>query len=194
MIEKLCFGIVPLLKLNSLLVVPGFYFAQQLRYAISKARQRRILPPETRPTSPKSLFNQSAEYTRQNQPKPRSSSVPSMPWFNHFPPSELPPQQHQTEKFLEQTGSTGTTMTSESPVEFDPFLAEHLLNETFNQVRPLDGISEWNPQSGEGGNWNQSSQGGNEAEWLPSQSSVGTAIPDAHNSFLSWLEFPVLGK
>lgn len=169
---------------------PGFYFAQQLRYAISKARQRRILPPETRPTSPKSLFNQSAEYTRQNQPKPRSSSVPSMPWFNHFPPSELAPQQHQTEKFPEQAGSTGTTITSESPMEFDPFLAEHLLNETFNQVRPLDGISEWNPQIGAGDNWNQSSQGGNETEWLPNQSSVGTAIPDAHNSFLSWLEFP----
>lgn len=117
-----------------------------------------------------------------------------MPWLNHFPPSELPPQQHHGESAPERPGSTGNTMTSGSPVEFDPFLAEHVLNETFNQVRPLDGISEWNPQPGETGNWNQSSQGGNQAEWLPSQPSVGTAIPDAHNSFLSWLEFPVLGK
>lgn len=173
---------------------PGFHFAQQLRYAISKARQKKILPPETRPTSPRSLFNQSVECTRQNQPKPRSSSVPSMSWFNHFPPSEPPPHQHHGESAPERPGSTGNTMTSGSPVEFDPFLAEHVLNETFNQVRPLDGISEWNPQPGETGNWNQSSQGGNQAEWLPSQPSIGTAIPDAHNSFLSWLEFPVLGK
>ncbi|OWZ63969.1 hypothetical protein AYX14_00154 [Cryptococcus neoformans] len=171
---------------------PGFHFAQQLRYAISKARQKKILPPETRPTSPRSFFNHSVEYTRQNQPKPRSCSVPSMPWFNHFPPSELALQHHQGEIAPEQPGSTSNTMTSESPVEFDPFLAEHVLNETFNQVRPLDGISEWNPQPVEGENWNQCSQGGNQAGWLPSQPSVGTAIPDAHNSFLSWLEFPVL--
>lgn len=188
--ERFCFGAAPLL----ISLVPGFHFAQQLRYAISKARQKKILPPETRPTSPRSFFNHSVEYTRQNQPKPRSSSVPSMPWFNHFPPSELALQHHQGEIAPEQPGSTSNTMTSESPVEFDPFLAEHVLNETFNQVRPLDGISEWNPQPVEGENWNQCSQGGNQTGWLPSQPSVGTAIPDAHNSFLSWLEFPVLGK
>ncbi|WRT65340.1 uncharacterized protein IL334_002283 [Kwoniella shivajii] len=149
---------------------PGFYFAQQLRYVINKARQRKILPPETRPSSPRRAANSTTNYQE-------TGNIDSdHPTHTHGLSSELRSIQHASE-----------LATNESPLEFDPLLVEQLLNETFLNRPPDAAIGMSGQHPGEV-NWAQVFENPS-VSWSQNEP---FAPLDPQSSFLSWLDFPAL--
>ncbi|OCF32331.1 hypothetical protein I317_02736 [Kwoniella heveanensis CBS 569] len=109
--------------------LPGFRFARQLRYAVEEARKRRMLPPETRPCSPKiptmATAGQQSTY----------SSIRSTDGFSHI--TEQPAVDS-----LWNTAASGP-LSDQSALDFNPLVAEQVLNETV-----IPGISNQNDYMG----------------------------------------------
>ncbi|WWD16319.1 hypothetical protein CI109_100745 [Kwoniella shandongensis] len=155
---------------------PGFHFAQRLRYVITKARTRRVFPPETRPPSP-------GLYDPHDGGRPVWGEPPT-PIQNHNAP--LP------------SITTANTTTSQSPFDFDLFAAEHLLNQIPTNV-PW-GYGEHDRGAGAIG-VEQGSSGGGGAAWDLGFGDMNSGshshasmpfVPSGQTSFLSWLDFPAL--
>ncbi|WWC68880.1 uncharacterized protein I206_102816 [Kwoniella pini CBS 10737] len=159
---------------------PGFSFARQLRYVISKARKKRILPPETRPGSPRA----------ENHPHLRSS-IDNESLYNHN-------LQHQVALPVDAHtlfDHPSDSITNESPLDFDPFMAEEMFNQSIANLGPTDQIFNFGFNfDGESMVHNIQNQtaGQDQLYWLSNNSDSTTNIPNINVNALSWLDFPAL--
>ncbi|WWC59868.1 uncharacterized protein I303_102430 [Kwoniella dejecticola CBS 10117] len=122
---------------------PGFSFARQLKYVITKARKKRILPPETRPGSPRASHDRQPVHVDIGQ----RSEPDAQGQYSHTSGQGQQIQQTMLSMDVQSLfdhpsdSMTNTnTNTNESPLEFDPFIAEELFNQSIANLGPVDQI------------------------------------------------------
>ncbi|WVF67029.1 hypothetical protein IAT40_001772 [Kwoniella sp. CBS 6097] len=142
--------------------LPGFRFAQQLRYAVEEARKRRMLPPETRPSSPR---NPTAGMARGQATY--SSSVRSTDAFS------VVTDEPSVDQLWNSARPHG--LGEDFAFDFNPLVAEQVLNES-----SAPGISNQNDYTG---------LSTDQTTWFQSQVQP-VQEPDANS--LAWLDFPAL--
>nr|XP_019050106.1 hypothetical protein I302_00527 [Kwoniella bestiolae CBS 10118]OCF29036.1 hypothetical protein I302_00527 [Kwoniella bestiolae CBS 10118] len=170
---------------------PGFSFARQLRYVITKARKGRILPPETRPGSPKPGLGPEGSFNPYLETDPRY-------------PTRLPVDGHI---ILERGPELhGDNLINESPSEFDPFIAEQMFNQSLfgnmtdhGQGQSHDNMFNFDLDTGWNGPVNDgafreysSSSETNQAQTQWSGGSGAASAAGGNSNILSWLDFPAL--
>ncbi|WWC93100.1 uncharacterized protein L201_008065 [Kwoniella dendrophila CBS 6074] len=167
---------------------PGVSFARQLRYVISKARKKRILPPETRPTSPTKPSSNQVQWNNSNPSEAYNNIIQPQPQT-----SQVSPQTFDIHGLFNGNNNGGDNVLHESPMEFDPFLAEELFNQNIFGTNPNHVTQTFNSDQifGEvaGNSWIVDGNiGGLWFENDPSMNSVNDL------GISSWLDFPALGE
>ncbi|WVQ94594.1 hypothetical protein IAU59_001674 [Kwoniella sp. CBS 9459] len=150
--------------------LPGFRFASQLRYAVEEARKRRMLPPETRPSSPKAPTMGAIGSRDTYSLSVRSTEPVATAAAGGF---HVDPFWNTATGGLPPSDIDGPT----PPLDFNPLIAEQVLTEA-NVAR----ISVQNDYMG---------LPVDQTTWYQSQVQP-VADPDAN--LLAWLDFPALGE